>query len=155
MCNRAHQMAKIVKAVEFESILESLSKELGPVNFRATFSEDRAEFNLKDYLPTLTEAQQNAFDKPIGGREKFRLQAGDAKQFKDENTQLSLKPSSTIQQAAYWPDKEYLIVSFKSGHTYSYKGVDVRTVLRWEQASSAGSYFYYNIRMSFPYQKMG
>lgn len=69
--------------------------------------------------------------------------------------QVSLPASSTIQSAAFWPTKQYLLVSFKSGHTYSYQNVPAMTIGMWEFAVSAGSFFYYNIRMSYPYQKMG
>lgn len=75
--------------------------------------------------------------------------------YADENAQLQVKPSSTIQSAAYWTNRKYLVVSFKSGHTYSYDGVPLETILAWEQAGSAGSFFYYNIRMNFSYSKLG
>lgn len=70
------------------------------------------------------------------------------------NKNLALPSSSTIQQAAYIWDKEYLIVNFKSGHTYDYSDVPNKTIVNWEKASSAGHYFYYNIRKSFSYRKI-
>lgn len=145
-------MAK--KQVSYESVLEQLQEEYGE-SYRTDFKDDRAWFNMPDFSPELTKAQQETYNKPVGGRTRDRIQAGDGKQFSDQNTQLSLKSSSTIQAAAYFTKKEYLVVSFKSGHTYSYSDVPVSVVRRWESAASAGSYFYYNIRTSFSYQKMG
>ncbi len=69
--------------------------------------------------------------------------------------QLELKASSTIQQAAYFPTKQYLVVGFKNGGSYSYDGVGEDIIESWQAADSAGSFFYYNIRMSFKYQKLG
>lgn len=68
--------------------------------------------------------------------------------------QIEMKPSSTIQSVAYWPTKLYLLVSFKSGHTYSYEQVPEPLIDQWQSAPSAGSFFYYNIRMSYRYQKV-
>jgi hypothetical protein len=67
---------------------------------------------------------------------------------------LELPPSSTIQTATYWPGRQYLTVSFKSGHTYSYDDVPFKVMVAWKMAPSAGSFFYYNIRTSFRYQKI-
>jgi|SRR6516164_151038 hypothetical protein len=144
----------MAKHRSFETLLDQLLKDYGEM-YRTEFHEDKAKFNLPPLLEPLTKAQQNTFSKPIGGRDRDRKQAGDDKQFSDESTQLSTKASSTIQSAAYFTKKEYLVVSFKSGGSYSYSGVPVDVVRRWENASSAGSYFYYNIRTSFPYQKLG
>lgn len=147
-------MAK--KQVQYESILEQLHKEYGE-SYKAVFSKDRAQFNLpsSSFIPKMNKGQQNLFTAPVGGRERPKGQAGDAEEFSDENAQLKTKPSSTIQSAAYWPAKEYLLVSFKSGATYSYNGVGVDIVQEWQEASSAGSFFYYNIRMNYSYTKMG
>lgn len=145
-------MAK--KSIEYESILEQLHREYGE-SYRTDFKDDKASFNLPDHFQPLTKAEQGRFNQPVGGKVRDKSQAGDKKQFSDANTQLSLKSSSTIQAAAYFTQREYLVVSFKSGHTYSYSGVPVSVVRRWEGASSAGSYFYYNIRTSFSYQKLG
>lgn len=68
---------------------------------------------------------------------------------------VSLPPSSTIQSATYWPKKQLLQVSFKSGSTYKYDDVPMTTVKMWMMAASAGSWFYYNIRTSYAYQKVG
>jgi hypothetical protein len=67
---------------------------------------------------------------------------------------LELPPSSTIQTATYWPGRQYLTVSFKSGHTYSYDGVLFQVMVAWKLAPSAGSFFYYNIRMTYRYRKI-
>lgn len=147
-------MAKLVKPIEFESILDQLHREYGE-SYRSAFKADKASFSLPEDLEPLTKAEQSAFNLPVGGRTRDKIQAGDAKQFSDADTQLSLKSSSTIQAAAFWPSRKYLVVSFKSGHTYSYDGVTTEVVRHWEQAGSAGSFFYYNIRTSFSYQKMG
>lgn len=144
----------------YESILEQLTAEYGE-SYRTNFHEDRASFNLPKMgtlgAPvTLTKGQQSRFNNPISGKpfKPTAKQEEDATEPSDENKNLSLKASSTIQSANYWPDKEFLIVSFKSGGSYSYKGVPLNIILSWEQASSAGSYFYYNIRTSFSYQKL-
>jgi hypothetical protein len=67
---------------------------------------------------------------------------------------LELPPSSTIQTATYWPSRQYLTVSFKSGHTYSYDEVPFQVMVAWKLAPSAGSFFYYNIRMTYRYRKI-
>lgn len=72
-----------------------------------------------------------------------------------QTNQLELKPSSNVQGAVYYPDKEYLIVSFKSGSTYAYSGVSIWVIVDWESAASTGSYFYHNIRTSYNFSKVG
>lgn len=136
-----------------DEIAEQLEKE-GHKTYRTNFEEDKTAFNLPPEMRLPTKQQQLISSSPVGGRTKSKPHIND-KQFSDQNKQLSLPGSSTIQSAAYWPSKKYLVVSFKSGHTYSYNGVDIPVILNWEQASSAGSFFYYNIRTSFRYQKMG
>ena len=145
----------MTKKVQYESLLEQLHREYGE-SYQTTFRNDRASFGLPPKMKPMTEAQQSTFNNPVGGNTKgFKPEADDAEQFSDENAQLEIKPSSTIQSAAYWTDRKYLVVSFKSGHTYSYSGVDMQVILWWEQAASAGSFFYYNIPMNYSYQKMG
>jgi len=136
--------------VVYKSIFEQLIEEMetkGHKTYRTSFQEDKAAFNLPPEmkLPNKIEFSDETFQ-GTGGQPRDRSE--------DKNKQLRLPGSSTIQSAAYWPDKAYLIVSFKSGHTYSYDEVGPWTIQEWEQASSAGSHFYYNIRMSFKYQKM-
>ena len=121
--------------------------------YKTRFTEDKISFGFPEALTKPMKQQLMEATQPIGGA-KFKVQEND-KQFMDENKQLQLPSSSTIQAAAYWPKKEYLIVSFKSGHTYSYDKVPLITVMIWEQVTSAGSWFYYNIRMNYPYKKLG
>lgn len=83
-----------------------------------------------------------------------RPQPQDLEQAKLQSFTLELPPSSTIQTATYWPSRQYLTVSFKSGSTYSYNDVPFKVVVAWRMAPSAGSFFYYNIRTSFRYQKI-
>lgn len=144
----------MAKPVKYESLIEKLTREYGE-SYQTAFKGDRADFNLPSKPKTMTDLEQSSYTKPVGGRQPTKGRPGDAEQFSDENTQLSLKSSSTIQAAAYWPSKEYLLVSFKSGHTYSYQGVDLEVVQAWQEAASAGSFFYYNIRTSYPYLKQG
>jgi len=142
----------------YESILDELQalfeKEGHKVN-RASFQDDRISFG-KDSLAKAYEMSDALLKQlnttPVGGR-----RGGDPTPppDKENSKQVELQASSTIQQAAYWPTKQYLLVSFKSGHTYSYEKVPQATVDLWEFATSAGSFFYYNIRMSYRYQKLG
>jgi hypothetical protein len=140
----------------FEEILSQLE---GENLYKASFQKDVVKFNFPDMIVKPLKQQLQEATSPIGGG-KFKPQSND-KQFTDDgktpgkNKQLQLSPSSTIQQAAYFPEKEYLVVSFKSGHTYDYKSVPLLKMMQWEQAASAGSFFYYNIRMSYPYSKLG
>lgn len=62
--------------------------------------------------------------------------------------------SSNLLYVEYVEDIEYLFVSFKSGTTYSYTDVPKEVVDNLMSASSKGSYFYYNIRTSYDYQKI-
>lgn len=135
----------------YESIIEKLNREYGE-SYRADFQSDKVTFFPK---MKLTDAQQELYSSPVGGRKPFKPGPDDKEEFSDANAQLELRPSSTIQSAAYWKNRQYLVVSFKSGHTYSYIGVPLEIIIRWEQAGSAGSFFYYNIRTSFGYQKLG
>lgn len=148
-------MAKQIKP--YESIIEQLQREYGE-SYQTSFTNDKAVFINKNMNKPLTSMQQSKFNLPVGGNTKDTATTMDPRekeQFLDSNSQLSLKPSSTIQSAAYWADRQYLVVSFKSGHTYSYDKVSLRTIMDWQHAGSAGSYFYYNIRTSYSYQKMG
>jgi len=67
---------------------------------------------------------------------------------------LRLPPSSTIQTATFYQEDSYLQVSFRSGSTYGYTEVPINVIMNWMRASSAGSFFYYNIRTSFSYSKV-
>lgn len=148
-------MARPFKTI-FDELAELFEKEGHPKRYSATFnSSDKIDFGI----PSLNESykKSDAVMKqlnqiPIGKKNpEDPTPAPD----KEQSKQLKLPPSSTIQSAAYWPTKEYLLVSFKSGHTYSYSDVPALTIEFWQAASSAGSWFYYNIRMSYKYQKMG
>ena len=152
----------------YEDLLKDLYKQLGSENvYHADFKADTLKFNI----PTAFLKQQGLStrsSKSSSRRLIIRdgkiedekdpeesLKPGEIERFSKANTNVKTKPSSTIQSSTYWADKQYLVVSFKSGSTYSYSGVPVDTVMEWEEASSAGSYFYYNIRMSYSYQKLG
>ncbi len=130
------------------SIIEQLQEEYKESYNIASFKDDKVNFGF-------TKLQLEQFTLPVGGRTKQKPDLDQDEKFDDANAQLSVRPSSTIQSAAYFTKKQYLVVSFKSGHTYSYSDVPVDVVRRWEKASSAGSFFYYNIRTAFNYQKMG
>jgi hypothetical protein len=150
----------MVKSQQYESIIDKIAREIeeneGIQPYKMKITNERAEFGFPEALKMTVGEQLKLASSPLapGERPKFKP---NAQQKADGGTkkQLQLPASSTIQQAAFWPTKEYLVVSFKSGHTYSYNDVPLVTVLLWEQSSSAGSWFYYNIRMSYRYQKMG
>ncbi len=146
-------MAKNISVID--NLIEQL-KDAGP-SFKVSPSKDLIKFGFpEDLTQPMNKQLQAAMISPGQGQGKLtvRVKEND-KQFADTNKQLQLPASSTIQQAAYWPQKEYLVVSFKSGHTYSYDKVPLLTVLLWEQVTSAGSWFYYNIRTSYSYRKLG
>jgi hypothetical protein len=146
-------MAKPTKLNTFESVLDKFNRELGE-SYNTSFHLDRANFNLPKKTPEPSEASMVSNTVPVGGKGRANNNPGDVEKFSDENAQLSMRSSSTIQSAAYWPGKQYLLVSFKSGATYSYNGVNLGVVEAWQQAASAGSFFYYNIRTSFSYRKI-
>ena len=151
----------MVKQQQYKSIIDQLleeSEKLGKEHaYKVDMKEDRVKFGFPSHLTTPISAQlQLALTSPGQGKVKQKFEPNASQKVdKGQKKQLSLPGSSTIQQAAYWPSREYLVVSFKSGHTYDYKGVELLSTLLWEQASSAGSWFYYNIRMRYPYSKLG
>ncbi len=132
-------MAKNISVID--QLMDEL-KDAGP-SFKVSPSKDLVKFGFPEELT-----------QPMNKKLDIKVHQND-KQFADTNKQLQLPASSTIQQAAYWPQKEYLVVSFRSGSTYSYSSVPLLTVLIWEQVTSAGSWFYYNIRTSYAYRKLG
>lgn len=77
----------------------------------------------------------------------------ETKKTKQDAVQLKLRPSMCIASAAYWRSRNYLLVNFVKGGCYSYSAVDRNTIELWQYADSAGSFFYYNIRMNFRYQR--
>ena len=62
--------------------------------------------------------------------------------------------SSNIDKVEYDADNLVLRVTFKNGGIYEYEGVLQEVVDEMLSASSVGSYFYSNIRMSYPYTKI-
>lgn len=143
---------------KFLSVLDQITAELekeGVVGYRVTPDQDQISFGFPEAtMKPMSQQLQEAIKTGNSPYKEFKPHAND-KQFSDENKQLQLPASSTIQQAAYWPSKEYLVVSFKSGHTYDYNKVPLIVMMQWEQAASAGSFFYRNIRMSYKYRKIG
>lgn len=149
-------MAKQYKSV-IDLLMEQVDEQQGEV-YKASFKGDAVKFGFPEHMTEPMNKQlQRAIVSPGQGNGKQKpVELNSTQQVdKGQKKQLSLPGSSTIQQAAYWPNREYLVVSFKSGHTYDYKGVELVSVLLWEQASSAGSWFYYNIRTRYPYSKLG
>lgn len=145
---------------DWETIIETISSDFGAKPLNAEFKKDKIQFN--DFSNSnafgtwrvTNKQQKNLWD--LGNAAEENKVAVDSKDKQQtQSPAVKLHASSTIQSAAYWPDREYLVVSFKSGSSYSYNKVPVDTVSSWENASSAGSYFYYNIRTSFSYRKLG
>ncbi len=54
--------------------------------------------------------------------------------------------SSNISEITYDSDEQKLSVTFVSGSTWEYEGVPQATFLGLQNAQSAGSYFYRNVR---------
>jgi len=94
------------------------------------------------------------FGKDPHENQSQKPQPQDTEQATLQSFTLELPPSSTIQTATYWPSRQYLTVSFKSGHTYSYDEVPFKVMVAWKMAPSAGSFFYRNIRMTYVYRKI-
>jgi len=118
----------------------------------ASFGTDQPSFSNKVIVP----GQDIGNSKNSISPNNMKVHPSDAQYVDGTKTeQVATKPSSTIQSAAYWIEKQYLVVSFKSGATYDYQQVPLNTILMWERAPSAGSFFYYNIRTSFKYSKVG
>ncbi len=147
------------KSGTFTSILDRIAKELGEAPKLARFNDEKIDFFETGYRgpvswESMTPISKNALDNEwsVGTQNRETVTTN---QVDDGNKNLQLPASSTIQSAAYWIEKEYLVVSFKSGGCYDYQNVPPETIKAWENAASAGSYFYYNIRMSFSYKKLG
>lgn len=146
----------------YKTILDELGelyKKEGHSYYSASIVDDKVNFGLPPIKkifytnnPNVSRNSQNEVppkENNEGSSEEDRPQKDGKKK------QLKLPKSSTIQAAAYWPNKQYLVVSFKSGATYGYDDVPKLTIDLWQTASSAGSWFYYNIRLSYKYQKLG
>ena len=146
-------------AKQYKSVIDELIEQFGEADKAYTMKPhtDKVNFGFPESMTQPMNKQlQAAMVAPGQGKSKPEPFKPDASNRLNPNKkQLDLPASSTIQQAAYWPNREYLVVSFKSGHTYDYQGVELISVLLWEQASSAGSWFYYNIRMKYSYKKIG
>lgn len=63
-----------------------------------------------------------------------------------------MKNSSAIRIAIR--DGKNLTVTFQTGDTYTYRGVPPNIVEDLFKADSVGSFFYKNIRNTFPYEKL-
>lgn len=66
---------------------------------------------------------------------------------------LSLSPSSQLASADYDDQTRTLTVTFLSGGTYRYSGVDSDTKAGLESAASPGSYLAENIKGRFPFTR--
>lgn len=62
--------------------------------------------------------------------------------------------SSNLFGVAYNAGSDILTVSFLNGGVYEYSGVPKSEVIQLLSAGSHGSYFHYNIRMSYPFQRV-
>ena len=63
--------------------------------------------------------------------------------------------SSNLRAVAYNKKTNIMTVWFKSGTVYKYWDVPEYKLRALLSASSKGHYFYYNIRTSYRYQKLG
>lgn len=115
-------------------------------NYEIEYDKISAKQDVRNENPVAKSSAETAYDDQT--KDKYDVSG-------KTSAQLELKASSTIQQAAYFPTKQYLVVGFKNGGSYSYDGVGEDVIESWQAADSAGSFFYYNIRMSFKYQKLG
>ena len=61
--------------------------------------------------------------------------------------------SSNLDEVRYYPDDEMLYVQFKSNAVYRYHKVPRKVFIALLKADSHGSFFYYNIRTSFKYER--
>lgn len=63
--------------------------------------------------------------------------------------------SSNLLSADYDAQTQTLTISFRSGGTYAYRGVDPETYQGLLGAPSAGSYFAAVIKDGYPFQRIG
>lgn len=148
----------MVQSKTYESPIEQIIKQLEdqePPYRVKSIENDKVKFGFPEELKMTIREQLQQATTPIGQNVNNPRIKTAGKPIEETKGTLRLPTSSTIQQAAYWPKKEYLVVSFKSGHTYDYNRVPLVKIVQWEDAASAGSFFYYNIRMAFPYRKIG
>jgi hypothetical protein len=141
---------------EIQKILERMEKEA--VGYPSLVEGDAVRFHFPPAIKESYAKINTRNSTPIGSR-YTQEQEKALEESKSEGTipsgTLKLRPSSNIQMAVYFPERQYLLVSFKSGSTYEYKKVDIDVITLWESASSAGSFFHYNIRTSFKFKKVG
>lgn len=62
--------------------------------------------------------------------------------------------SSNIKFIDYDEDESILTVGFKNGSVYEYYDVPENLYLKLGRASSVGSFFHYNIRNDFEYERL-
>jgi hypothetical protein len=152
-----------IKPRDFTTIFDEINKQMtkeGHQVLHAGFNDEKVDFGIKNWGSShpSDDVMDSLNRTPVAGRSQPQSpndspsDVGISKN--PARKQVKLPASSTIQSAAYWPGKQYLLVSFKSGHTYSYADVPIQTIGFWEFATSAGSWFFYNIRMSYKYQKL-
>jgi KTSC domain len=65
-------------------------------------------------------------------------------------TETFIPKSSNLAEVTYDSGTQEMTVSFKTGQAWKYRGVPQATFLGIQNASSAGSYFWKNIRSTYP-----
>lgn len=65
-----------------------------------------------------------------------------------------MKESSTVLSIAYLPEEKKLTISFRSGHTYQYLGVEEELFMRLNSAPSKGKFIHNYIKGKFPHIKI-
>ncbi len=65
---------------------------------------------------------------------------------RSRNEEYTVFTSSHLSEASYDPNEEMLEITFKNGQTYAYEDVDEGTWDGLRTASSAGKFFWRNIR---------
>ena len=58
--------------------------------------------------------------------------------------------SSNLAEVTYDSEKQVMTVSFQGGATWEYQGVPLQAWMGIQNAPSAGSYFYKNVRSVYP-----
>lgn len=70
------------------------------------------------------------------------------------NMKINSYESSTLDSSIYFIDREVLLMTFKSGTTYSYENVDQKTYSDFVLAESHGSAFNKLIKSKFTAKKV-
>jgi hypothetical protein len=73
---------------------------------------------------------------------------------KTQPPQELLLYSTAIKRFKYWEDSKRLRIWFVKGGVYDYFKVPEAVVITLSEAQSKGNYFYYNIRMSYNYERI-